>query len=320
MDKELQEKDRFFSVVKLLPGNTEVRKIALQYVESKLEFSLNNKTLLFNTHNEDNALLLSEIAKCLIISDVYAKIQYYEEKFNSQIKPKDLPTIYLLRRGDFPPFLDIFICPALVERQLKFMEECPIFMDTNAIAFRNIGKEDILNIAKITMNQPSKKKEKKKSMYVSCLISNLYGFLGMIYLYNACYNDEIYVDIIREKYKISKEEKDNEIKTLCLYGVRSTIFAVYNNQKSISTDLICSIAFYSKSINFPLLCVIKPPMGIMGAALRKLGFSHSYHAASDTLPESANVDIILDPESPSCNYESILDIVKRSCTHNNLLN
>src|ERR1700753_3131515 len=101
MDNKTSEKDRFFTVIKLLPDDEEIRKLALQHIETKLEFSLNDITLL---SDPSNLILISEITKCFIISDVYAKILYYENIFKDNLTPKGLPPIHLLKRGDLPSF------------------------------------------------------------------------------------------------------------------------------------------------------------------------------------------------------------------------
>src|SRR5579871_2367298 len=121
MDNLSIQKDRFFSTIKLLPNDSNIRKIALQIVESNLEFSLNNTSLLYNSHTQINQILLSEILKVLIVSDVYAKIQYHEEKFRGKLKRPNLPPIFLLRYGDLPDFLNIYICPKLVKRYSQLM-------------------------------------------------------------------------------------------------------------------------------------------------------------------------------------------------------
>jgi hypothetical protein len=313
MEKSSVEKDRFFTVIKLLPDNEEVRKMALQHVESKLEFSLSDPSLLSDTSDPYNEILLSEIAKCLIISDVCAKIQYQEEKFQGRLKFSNAPPIHLLRYGDLPRFLEVYKCPMLIQRYLELMKQYSTFMDENVIMHRTIAKEDILVLAIITMNNPADKKD----MYAACLMSKLYGFMGMIYLYNACYTNSIYVDIIREKYDVVREEK--EAKTLCMYGIRSTLFAVDNKQKGVARDLISSIASYSRLIKFPLLCVVKPPIGIMSKLLMKLGFSSSYHAASSVFPKNDEVNIILDLRALNYEYDSVLNEKECLSTHNNLL-
>ena len=82
--------------------------------------------------------------------------------------------------------------------------------------------------------------------YVVCISDDTTGLIGMIYL---SLKSEVQV-----------------------YGIRTTIFGLYNNEKKVSIDLLNGIFEYACKLEIDTIHVIRFPMGPMRKILKEMGF------------------------------------------------
>lgn len=254
---------RKVTFIPLLPDNEIYRRRAIKYVDEHLQYSLNDLKLEdFKSCISSNSIFVSEVIKCMIATDIHAKSVYYKGedlrwRWNDPEKVRHDDEIRYREDTQFK-----YSSRRLFEYEMKLFEDKEEDMDIRIVEYSLLSTEDVLRLDYLISDPPIR--------FATCLTSSI-GFLGMIYL---------------------SFKKKEEINSSELYGIRTTIFGLHNNERGIAKDLLNGIFQYSKSINIQEVRIIKTPLGPMEDILKSMGF----------IPDkdkryTKKVDIYLEPNT-----------------------
>ena len=228
---------RTITLIPLLPDDEFFRNKAIKYVDRNLQYSIEDLKL--GEYNacldEEVILFFSEVIKCLIASDIRAKTIYY--KHDKKWKWNDIknqhPDDIKYRETDEYSSID------LIDLEMKLFEQRARDMDIRVIDYSILSSEDILRLDYLIDQPPIR--------FSACLCNPSGEFIGMVY--------------------ISFEDK-----IMNVYGIRTTIFGLYKNEKEITKDLFNGLFHYAKKVNIQIIRIVKTPIGPMEDILLSMGF------------------------------------------------
>lgn len=262
---------------KIAPHNiAEYRRRAVEYVDEHLQFSLNALSLNEYkecTSNVEKSLFFCEVIKCLILTDVYAKMIYYKkteqkywtwnerEFYGEHFFEHDIENHKYTSRN-------------LFELEMKLYEQKSELMDARYEEYDVLTNEDIAEMRghfkTIEFEGQTIFGKDMPLKYAACLSNNGTGFVGMIY---------------------TSLKSTPSTKSLEVYGIRTTIFGLTNGEKGIAKDLFNGVFQYAKLLQVPLVHVSRPALGPMPQILENIRFNRNYKNV-DTYTEPNSVNLV----------------------------
>lgn len=229
--------------IPLLPEE-KYRSEAIKYVDKHLEYSLNDLRL--DDYKEclssENSLFFSEIIKCIIATDIFAKTFYYKDtderwRWNDPQRHRHDDEIKYRERTNYAS-------QELFEIEMDLFNMHKRDMDTRIVEYSLLSTEDVLRLDYLIYDTPIR--------FAACLINENSGFIAMVYIHFFIKDD---------------------IKSMGVYGIRTTIFGLHNNEKGIAKDLFNGIFQYGREVGIQKITIIKTPIGPMEDILQNMGFT-----------------------------------------------
>jgi hypothetical protein len=257
--EEEEEKDRIAMIIPLLDSNSEYREAAIEYVNKYKEFALINLNL-SKYHdcltNTAKSIFASEVLRCMILTDSYAKSQFYTEMGSerwSKARPNDVALTYAAS------ILDVY------RHNVKTM------LDRTS-TYRLLNTEDV-----VMLDHYSKQVDGILQYQVVCISDFQYGFLGMIYCRLESWPIDKIMRIDKKFKNLLRGRLRDRVRIVGIYGIRSSATAILTEQKHVAQSLIFGVVQYAIAAKMHMIHVIRHPLGLMSKILRNFGFDDQHY-------------------------------------------
>lgn len=252
---------RIATVIPILDPNPKYQDDAIEYVNNHLEYSLNDLHLENYSDcldNKDKSIFASEVIRCMIFSDIYAKGLYYEEVNDQYWSHPDSSGVALTYAASM----------------LEIYRQNPKDMHQRSDTYRLLATEDIAMFL-----YWSRQVGDIPQYHVVCISDGQNGFLGMIYAQLESWPISKFMKLDDSFEEKLRDRVVNEVRVVGIYGIRSTAAAIIKKQKNVAKSIIFGVVQYAKATRMHMIHVVKNPLGPMRKILRESGFGDKHYLA-----------------------------------------
>lgn len=266
-------------IIPLLPSDVEYQARAVAFVDDNLEFSINKLHLEDYTQctsDYETAIFASEVIRCMIMSDIYAKKTFYEGL--------DIDYTALFRNPPTQDDFDTMTSQNYSTRIYNSLTSNSKYNEELLLSYQILSIED-----NDILRGDNRLHVKAPEIQVACLISESQGFLGMIYTLLKKNENEDGVFQQMFNLPVEKDMKNKPINIMEIYGVRSS---PYSYARGVATNLITGVAKYCQSLHVRIMYVNRQPLGVVRQLLPKLGFNDSRYVDVNTVSDKDGIAIV----------------------------